>query len=346
MAGTTGTSTDTVSFFARLREEPWLFDFFHTLRRIEAIYPDRPGFGRSSRPQDDPIRLGQEPDLTFAPATIAAFEPGTNGRPDRLETFFFGVFGPHGPMPIHLTEHALQRKRNEDDPTFARFLDLFHHRMLSFLYRAWADAQPTAQFDRPDNDRFSNYVGALLGIGSAHLRDREILDDKAKLHYVGVLATQTRNAEGLRRMLHDFLLVPTSIEQFVGAWMRLPDADRLRLGLDHRTGMLGRNAVAGQDVWGCQQKFRIVLGPMGIEGLRRLLPGGDSIRRLVVLVRSYAGDEKDWDLQLLILGNEVPVVELGKNGRLGWTSWLAPDGPRAASVGDVILEPMHLAEVI
>ena len=48
--------------------------------------------------------------------------------------------------------------RNAGDPTFAVFADLFHHRMLSFFYRAWAQAQPTVSFDRPEADRFGAYV--------------------------------------------------------------------------------------------------------------------------------------------------------------------------------------------
>src|SRR6478609_2460492 len=72
----------------------------------------------------------------------------------RLYVTFGGMFGPQGPLPLHLTEYARDRIINSADPTFARFLDIFHHRMLSLVYRAWADAQPTVQFDRPESDRF------------------------------------------------------------------------------------------------------------------------------------------------------------------------------------------------
>lgn len=62
--------------------------------------------------------------------------------PARLEQFFFGLGGPNGPLPLHLTEYMRERQRNHADPTSKRFLDVFHHRLLSLFYRAWAEARP------------------------------------------------------------------------------------------------------------------------------------------------------------------------------------------------------------
>ena len=67
----------------------------------------------------------------------------------------FGLFGPHGPMPMHVTELARERLRAHQDPTLARFSDIFHHRLLALFYRSWAQNQPTVQHDRPKNDRFA-----------------------------------------------------------------------------------------------------------------------------------------------------------------------------------------------
>ncbi len=57
----------------------------------------------------------------FAPATLAAWEPGEDGRPARLLVHFFGLFGPDGPLPLHLTEYARDRRRNDRDPTLPAF---------------------------------------------------------------------------------------------------------------------------------------------------------------------------------------------------------------------------------
>jgi len=131
-----GREADAVAFFARLAEAPHRADFYHTLRQVECLYPDRPRLGRARRPADEGIRLGQDPDLSFAPTPVAALETG--GRAPRLLVRLFGLLGPNGPMPIHLTEYARERLRNAGDPTLCRFLDVFNHRFLSFLYQAWA----------------------------------------------------------------------------------------------------------------------------------------------------------------------------------------------------------------
>jgi type VI secretion system protein ImpH len=298
-----------------------------------------PRVGWSLRPVDDPVRLGQQPSLAFAPSALASFDLGKNGSPPRLSGYFFGLLGPNGPLPTHLTEYAYDRLRNAHDPTFVRFLDVFHHRMLTLFYRAWASARPTVSFDRPDADWFGSYLASLCGLGMESLRNRDALPDLAKLHYVGRLACQTRHAEGLQAMIEGFFRLPARIKEFVGAWMDLPENGLCRLGGAPETGTLGMTAIAGARVWGCQQKFRIVLGPVDFAHYRRLLPGGESLRRLVALVRNYTGDELNWDLNLILKREEVPASKLGGAGRLGWSTWL---GRRQAEsdADDLMLDPL------
>jgi type VI secretion system protein ImpH len=121
--------------------------------------------------------------------------------------------------------------------------------------------------------------------------------------------------------------------------MDLPENGRCRLGRSPETGTLGLTAIAGARVWGCQQKFRIVLGPVDFAHYRRLLPGGESLRRLVALVRNYTGDELNWDLNLILKREEVPASKLGGAGRLGWSTWL---GRRQAEsdADDLMLDPL------
>ncbi len=197
MAESDRTTSDLVDLFRNLANEPYRFDFFQALRRLECLSPESPRLGESGSPQEDPIRLGQEPSLAFSPSTLSGLRPGAGGRPPRLMVHFMGLLGPNGPLPLHITEFARDRLRNSDDPTFARFLDVFHHRMLSLFYRAWAVSQPTVQLDRPESDRFAEYVGSFLGIGESSLRNRDAFPDWAKLYYAGRFCGQTRHPGGL-----------------------------------------------------------------------------------------------------------------------------------------------------
>lgn len=340
MAGESGTTGDVVALYRALQQVPYKFDFFQALRRLECAHRDKPAIGRSLRPSEDPIRLGQNPELTFAGATLDSFQPGRDGRAWRLTSHFFGLFGPNGPLPLHLTEHARDRVRNFNDPTFVHFLDVFHHRMLSLFYRGWAMASPTVSYDRPESDRFALYVGALFGTGTEGMRRRDAMPDLAKYHFAGRLAARTRDAEGLRAMLTELFRTPSAVEEFIGHWMRLPNDCRCLLGTSATTGTLGVSTIVGSHVWDCQTRFRIVLGPMGLADYEGFLPGGRLLECLIAVVRNYVGDELSWEANLILRREEVPPTVLGASGRLGMTTWLVTHRPPPHDPADLTLLPL------
>jgi type VI secretion system protein ImpH len=322
MAGDHRQKTLALNWLRRLETAPYRFGFFTAMRRLEAIYRDKPRIGYAARPVDEPIRVGQHVSLAFAAATLASFGRRGDSSAYRLQTNFFGMFGPNGAMPLHLTEFVYERILSKRDVTPAAFADLFHHRMATYFYRAWADAQPTAQFDRPADDRFSTYVGSLFGIGTTSLRDRDAMPDNTKLHFAGHFAAQTRHASGLEAILRSFLRVPVEIEQFVGHWLDLPDNCRLRLCGDRTTAVVGQSAVLGRRIWDRRQTFRLQLGPMSLADYRRMLPGGDSLKRLAAVIKNYVGLSLRWNVQLVLRREEIPSLRLGGEGRLGWSTWL------------------------
>ncbi len=308
----------------QLRTAPHTFGFHALLRLFEARNRSRPRLGHGVRPSDDSIRLGQEPIVTHAPASLAGFEPGQDGRPDRLLVHVFGLFGPDGPLPLHITEQARERQRNHGDSTLRRFIDLFHHRMISLFHRAWADVRPTVSFDRPEEDRFGHYTGALIGLSTPGLHHRDAMPDLTKLHFAGLLANQTRHAEGLGAILSSFFTMPVRVESFIGGWLRMPPDGLTRLGAGPHVAGLGQTALLGARVYSRQHKFRLVFGPLTLAEYERLLPGGGSFHRLVPIVRNWTGDTLAWDVNMVLRAPEVPPLRLGRQGRLGWTTWLLP----------------------
>ncbi len=326
----------------QLQSEPWRFDFYQAMRLIECRYADKPRLGKSIKASDDPVRLAQAVEMDFAPSALAAWESGNDGRRDRLLVRFLGLFGPNGPLPLHLTEYARDRSRNHDDPTFSRFADIFHHRMLSLFYRVWADVQPTVSYDRieqgNEEDRFSGYLGSLFGIDALYLRDRDSMPDRAKLHFAGLLSCQTRHADGLLAIVAHYFGIATRITEFVGEWMEITLREQTRLGMHEQAGKLGQSTVLGASVYGCQHKFRIVLGPMGLERYRFLLPGQFGLTELVAIVRNYIGDELVWDVNLILRKEEVPPLRLDGVAQLGWTSWLG-NKTMGTDADDLTLNP-------
>jgi type VI secretion system protein ImpH len=321
---------DPVNFLRALADEPWRFDFFHALRRTECLFPQLPRFGQALRPRDEALRLGQDPALNFAPAPLSSLQTPPRATVPLLQVRFFGLLGPNGPLPLHLSEFVRARALQDGDPTLLRFLDLFNHRFLVLFYRAWAQARPTVSLDRPRDDAFALYPGALCGMGEPALLGRSTVPEAARLFFCGLLARQVRNRDGLAALLSGYFRLPIGIEEFVGHWLTLPVPDRSRAGAANAA--LGRGALLGARIWDCQSKFRIRCGPLDLEQYQSFLPGGQALPQMADWVRQYLGFELDWDLQLVLAAQHVPHMRLGRYRRLGWTTWLgAWRGPVAAA---------------
>lgn len=334
MAGTPGPPPGDLSALERLAAEPWRFSLFAALRLIEQAHPAHPRLGESRKAADDPVRLGQTPHLIFAPSDVCAFGHDAQGRA-QLEHYSFGMFGPNGALPHHLTEQAFEWRRHHEDGTFVDFVNLFQHRLLSLFYRAWANADPATNFDRPDHDRFTLYVGALMGLAPAAARGGDAAAHRARLYRVGRFAPQVRSAEGLEAVLTDYFALPVEVRQFVGDWLPIPPQLGCRLGGEPEFALLGRTATLGEASWQCHHKFEIALGPVPLTVFRDFLPGARGLAALRDLVRLYTNDEFNWQLRLLLSEVEVPGIALGRGGQLGWTTWL---GGRSAMAGDVVIQ--------
>lgn len=305
-----------------LRENARKFHFFEAVRRLEAAHPDKPRIGNALHIVDESVRFSQYAHLRFAPSAIEQLQLSKRGGRPELLVNFFGMFGPNGPLPHHLTEYAFDRIQNHKDPTFSRFMDVFHHRLLSLFYRAWMLCNQAASHDRPEEDAFIRYFGSLVGIGLPGLTNRDAVPDYAKIYYSGWMARPARSAVGLERVLEDFFRVPVKIQEFIGTWVLLPPDSQCQLGASPDTGTLGLTSVIGSRVWNTQQKFRIAIGPVGRADFERFTPGSPSFQRLVDWVRNYVGLTLDWDVELTIRDVDVPQARLGSYGQLGWTSWL------------------------
>ncbi|MEN1678588.1 MAG: type VI secretion system baseplate subunit TssG [Planctomycetota bacterium] len=343
-----------VKLLERLDEDPHGFNFYQAVRLLDCEQPDKPAIGCSERVADDAVRFAQEPSMGFPPSTLTGVEKSEDpDAPRRLLQRFFGVFGPNGALPMHLTEYAVNRVRDRRDRTFHRFVDTFHHRMASLFYRAWSRVRPTVSFDKPKSDRFGDYVGSLFGLGMSSVKDRDAMADLPKRHFSGLLSNQAKCAEGLLALVYGYFRFPVQIQECVGQWIELPPSSRCYTG--QSSSSLGVSTTVGSHIWDVQQKFRVIIGPLTLDEYIRMLPrdpeadpegektggpaGRKSLDAMIAVVRTYIGDELDWDLQLILKREETPPVKLGEEGMLGWTSWM-PAEKMDHDPDDLVLEPM------
>jgi type VI secretion system protein ImpH len=317
----------------RLRDQPYGFSLFAALRVLEQSFPDRPRLGQARRAGEDAVRLAQPPHLIFAPSDVMALghtEAGTT----RLEQYGFGIFGPNGALPLHLTEYAFERAAHRGDPGVADFINAFQHRFIALFYRAWADGDPAVNLDRPASDRFVRCLGALVGLASTAARGAAPLAAHAALGRAALFGRSSRNAASLERALSDYFGLTIRIQPFIGGWLQIPRESRTRLGAMADGGGLGSGATLGSNSWQCQHQFEIVIGPLAYAEFERFLPGSPAFDELAGVVRFFTNDEWFWQLRPTLAASQAPGVALGRAGRLGWTSWL---GGRIGKVDDVVI---------
>lgn len=311
-----------------LEDEPWRFDFFDTLRRIERQGAARgdanrptPRIGDAQTHRDEKVVLGQDPYFAFPASNLSHCSRLPDGR-FKILVKFLGLLGPQGALPLSTTEEAYHWLLANDD-AFPRFLDIINNRFLQLFFRAWADSRPVAQHDRPDEDRFISYVGSAIGIGSAPFRDRDSVPDSGKLGFAGLLGAKAKSASRLEGAIRGLFAVQVEIDPFVGSRLELSPDDCTRLGAN--LSGLGADTMLGNTFFTVQDKFRVRIFVGDLAQYRRFLPEGECCEPLVDLIYFFLGDELDWEAELAIPAAKAPPVRLGATGELGWTSWLSPD---------------------
>jgi type VI secretion system protein ImpH len=309
---------------SKLLAEPWRFDLFGVLRRYERNNPGKPRIGDARTLADEYVVVTQDPYLEFPASTLtgAVLEPG--GRM-RLLARFLGMFGPQGALPLTTTEETYHWLLERDD-AFPRFADIFQRRFLALFFRAWADARPIAQHDRPDADRFIAYIGSIIGVGTPPYRGVDSLSDFAKMEFAGLIAPKAKSASRLRRMIARLFDVKVQIDEFVGSWLVMEKSECSRLGL--AGSALGRDCVVGSMVLSVRDKFRVRVFVKNFAQYTSFLPGAELARQIADAVFLHLGDEFDWDMELAIPAGEVTSVRLGEGAKLGWTSWMSPNWSR------------------
>jgi type VI secretion system protein ImpH len=320
------------------------FEFFQAVRLLARVFPLRKGVGGTAHPGEEVARFGARLSMAFPASAIHDIEHVPDSEdPVRMTVAFLALTGTQGVLPFHYTERMIARKAARDN-TLAAFLDLFNHRLVSLFYRAWEKHRPpvlledyAARGRRPDP--VTQYLFDLIGMGTDGLRGRMRVADESLLLYAGLIAQRPHSASALRSILGDYFSVPVEIDQFLGGWYDLADVDRCYLAPEMERNQLGEGAFLGDQVWDQQARFRIRVGPVGLDRFQDFLPQANGTARLVELTRFIVGQSTAFDVQVFLRAAEVPYCRLDDEGhaapRLGWMGWLKTE-EFALDAGDAV----------
>ena len=322
----------------QLLEEGHRFEFFQAVRLLARLNQNREPVGFQGPPGREIVRFGARVSLEFPASEIHEVQPGKDEEaPPRMTVAFLGMIGPQGVLPHSYTELLVERARYQDT-AFRDFLDIFHHRILSFFYRAWEKYRFPIAYERSGQDPFTEYLFDLIGLGTAGLRGRLALPDQGLLLYAGLIAQRPHSSSAVASILRSYFGVAAEISQFVGRWLALDPEHRTRIG--EANSRVGQSVVCGERIWNAQSKFRVRLGPLSLSEFTAFLPPGPSFLPLADLTRLLVGAEYDFDVQLILHADEIPDCRLESGGTppmLGWTTWLKTKAV-TEDASEVILE--------
>ena len=335
-----------------LLREAHRFDFFQAVRVLERMAAEQAASGERRHPVGEDFAPRQEA-VRFRVAAFAEFSRRRDRRnlslrrrksrvpnptPPEMVVAFLGLTGPNGVLPRHYTSLLIERVRAKDY-ALRDLLDLFHHRIISLFYRAWEKYRFPIAYERlareersAKEDLFTDCLYCLLGIGheqaprSDEFRRRGVpllrrifRPLPAKCHFAWKACWPIISSR------------PVRVLQFHGQWLYLSRDDQSALptaelpeGLNCQ---LGRNVIVGERVWDIEGKFRVRLGPLGIEDFRRFMPDGDAllplepddprVRRSAIRFRRSTGAQ----------GRRSALVPIGRRRSLARPARLEHLGP-------------------
>jgi type VI secretion system protein ImpH len=323
----------------QLAENVCEFDFFQAVTLLQRLSAGLRPVGGFSNPEEEAVRFVANQRLGFPASQIQALE-FPEGAPPEMMVNFMGLTGPSGALPYTYSELILERAKAKDFG-LAAFLDIFNHRAVSLFYRAWQRSRFPVTYSAGPRDLFTRYLLDLIGLGTTGLRDRQEVEDEALLHYVSLLAMQSRSATALEQVIADYFEVPVEIQQFTGAWYGLDSATQCAMSdADTPSRQVGGGAVVGDAVWDRQARVRIRLGPLSMDRYCDFLPEASGYKALRAVTRFFSNQCLEFEVQLVLDRNQAPGTELdfelAQPMRLGWVTWLKT-APLGMDPDDTIL---------
>ena len=320
----------------RLLEKPKRFSFYQAVQLIESFNEAPVKIGKSGPPSKEAVRLRPSVGVSFPSSDIEEIreyeDEETRRKKYLITTTFMGLYGVASPLPTYYCEEILEddtERLNDAERSSTRdFLDIFHHRLLSLLYRCWLKYRYLFQFYPGGGDETSRRFLCLIGIDPEVPNANLPLAPIALLRFAGLITQLPHSGISLEVMLSAFFSgIAVEVVQCYPRWVIIPDDQRTRLG--EQGCSLGQDVVMGARMFDQMGSFRLRLGPLSKQEFRSFFPVEKNYAQLVFLARFFVEMALEFDIELILRAEDVSPAELGGEEPvyLGWNSWVLSKEP-------------------
>jgi type VI secretion system protein ImpH len=318
--------------------------FLPLVSLLEKVASRASPVGTNASPRDEAIRFRHDPSMVFAARDVSrVVRRGTQENPKfDVTTTFLGLFGAVSPLPSYLIETILFE--NEEDGIRRQFLDLFHHRLISLLYRSLQSTSVSASQNTAMDDDWSTRMLALCGVDAGLDGQTGVLTREELLSLAPLLALPTRSAlsltMALTRILRRHLGGPEPrdpsirVHEFAGAWVPMGQTQQWRLGQTNSN--LARQTVLGSKSYDPVSGFAIHVGPVSQEVYQQFLPGGALREKAASVVDLFVRDPLSYRYVVELSSPDLEPLRLSVKGsrRLGRDAWLGRSKSQKVMVVD------------
>ncbi|MEM7137476.1 MAG: type VI secretion system baseplate subunit TssG [Myxococcota bacterium] len=288
--------------------------FFGLVSFLERVAGDASPVGGDGPPDREAIRFRNDPDLGFHAADVRSVNLVDDPQRFEVVTTFLGLSGTISPLPTYISEGVLLDTFEKG--TQRDFLDVFHHRAISILYRAVVRLQPAREHR---SDASDPWLLRLLGLAGVHGDPTLALQARHLMVLIPILSKRSRGSDALRvavgAVLRDELPgLRVRIRELVGRWLDVDADQHMRLGqANHRLGEL---TVLGRRVYDRRGRFAIRIGVLNRDQAQMFAEGQLLLDRLRATVSLILRDPLEYDLEIELDKDAVQHMRVGFS-RLG-----------------------------
>lgn len=299
--------------------------FFHIVAFLERLTKEAVRVGGEGPPSAERIRFRHDYDLTFSAGDISRVSvrplprPGYHGEVTpvfEVTTTFLGLTGTISPLPLYIAEEVLFE--DDQNPVRRDFLDIFHHRLISLLYRSVSKYMPAREHLSHRADSWMQRGLFLTGL-DPQIQARGLnIHPSVLVRLAPLLAGRGRGPRVLALSLREALaeaLAPDGtvhIDQFAGGWIEVDEDQRMALG--DCNNVLGVEAILGKRAYDQSGRFSVRIGPLHRHNYRRFLRDGDLLPIVKSVVELCSKEALDFDVRLELAADAVPSFTLSVEG--------------------------------